>query len=280
MKKLYRFIDNNASTWLAFLTARKFLAAAVGVSCLVWGGIALVDRAANDGVVSRSAISRGSADRTTTPTGQPQPNERELVRVKQEISQIEDASSEKDGKWLGLCQKQSIKSIEDFRRTVENDPTLSVYYAGFNWEEAKLGSLKEDVMAYVSHRKGEVIAQTAKPIKLPKGDGFITDGVRTARTYCCNDIELTPSAGSPTPGSSVFPPVDPLGALPQLLAPQHLPLTIPSYPLLSNSPGNIVYDRTPDSPPKDSTSPPVPEPGTLLLMGVGLLALAAVGRNK
>ena len=34
---------------------------------------------------------------------------------------------------------------------------LSVYYAGFNWDEAKIGSLKEDVIAYVAHRKGDVI---------------------------------------------------------------------------------------------------------------------------
>ncbi|MDD2465063.1 MAG: PEP-CTERM sorting domain-containing protein [Desulfobulbus sp.] len=200
------------------------------------------------------------------------------------LTQFEDASSQKNGKWYGLCQKRSVQSLEDFRRTVENDPALSVYYAGFNWEEAKLGNLKEDVMAYVAHREGDVIKKTAKPIKLPKGDGYITDGVRTARTYCCNDIDLTPSAGNPNPSPPLgaLPPAAPLAATPALLPPASGPrTTTSSFPLPPIVPWPGTHYSEPPSPtPPAPPTPAVPEPGTLLLMSVGLLALAAFGRKK
>lgn len=203
-----------------------------------------------------------------------QPGAVSLTNTADELTQIDDASSEQDGKWRGLCKKRSIHSLEDFRASVENDPVLSQYYAGFNWEEAKMGNLKEDVMAYVAHRKGEVIKKTARPIKLPKGDGYVTDGKRTARTYCCNDIDMTPSAGNSTPDLPVTPAAGSSDIFPPA-APPLFSLPISDFP--------ISHDSNPGSgPPDDSTddpSTPVPEPGTLLLMSLGLLSLAAIRRK-
>ena len=188
-------------------------------------------------------------------------------QVSPELANLADASSQKNGQWYGLCKKRSVQSIEDFRRTVENDPTLSVYYAGFNWEEAKIGSLKEDVLAYVAHRKGDVIGPTTKPIKLPKGDQYITDGERTARTYCCNDIDLSPSAGNESP-----PP--PYMGESELLLP---PIPVPKLSTVFH-PADLPWP--PDPVPPISSRTVVPEPGTIALLGLGLLVLAGIGRRS
>ena len=114
-----------------------------------------------------------------------------------------DADFENQGKWYGLCSKNSIRSIEDFRKTVEEDEALKTHYAGFNWEKARLGNLQSPTLAYVYFKKDGKIFRKEKPIKLPAGDGYITDGNRTLRTYCCNDYTPGPPlAGSPDLGAA------------------------------------------------------------------------------
>ncbi len=154
-----------------------------------------------------------------------------------DITAVEDASSEMDGEWLGLCEKNSIKSVEDFQRTVLNDKVLLAHYSGFDWNNASLGKHDKATLAFVSHRKGDVIKKTSKPIKLPKGDGYITDGTLTARTFCCNDIILAPAAGPPPEDvvvepSSGMPPVEEiaLASLPLILPIETVSFYQESYP--------------------------------------------------
>lgn len=108
------------------------------------------------------------------------------------VEEPETASSEIKGKWYGLCKKNVVKNIEDFRVVVGNDPVLTAHFADFDWVHAKTGNLDEAIWTEVSYRKGDAIAKTRKKIKLPKGDGFITDGKRRVRTYCCNDYVVDP----------------------------------------------------------------------------------------
>lgn len=196
-----------------------------------------------------------------------------------DLTLIEDASSELNGEWKGLCEKNSINSVEDFRIAVQSDPVLLSHFAGFNWEVATIGKQDQETFAYVAHREGGLIMPTSKPIRLPKGDGYITDGVRVARTYCCNDINMEPAAGRPkeesTPvaimpwagmpeewvSSGPFSPVDSLGAA---------PFAVVSSKKFSPS------DRSSD----ERNSHPVPEPGSMLLMGTGLIVLVAACRKK
>lgn len=174
-----------------------------------------------------------------------------------DLTKINDASSEINGKWRGVCKKNSIHSVEDFRRTVQNDPVLSKHFAGFNWEKAKLGKQDDERFVFVSHRKGDVIKKTSKPIRLPKGDGYITDGTQIARTFCCNDFTISPSAG--VPKDETFSQTYMNRILPNSVIPPPSP---PSYP-------------PPPQPPA-----PVPEPGTMLLIGTGLIILSAACRRK
>jgi hypothetical protein len=193
------------------------------------------------------------------------------------ITEVEDASSELNGEWLGVCKKNSIHSVADFKRTVEKDVVLVRHFSGFNWENARLGRQDEVMLAHVSHRKGDVIKQTSKPIKLPKGDGYITDGVRVVRTYCCNDINIAPSAGMPEKPMAVADPPESL--LPEIFPSEILPSEESSQyregidpPIVVRGPYGRRIVHRPEPPPVQQ---PVPEPGTFLLMGMGLAALAA-----
>ena len=101
-------------------------------------------------------------------------------------------SFEKDGKWYGLCDKNSIHSIEDFRQTVMNDSILRNHYADFRWEEAVMKRLEKPTPAYVYFRKDDAIFRKARAIELPAGDEYITDGKTRVRTHCCNDYAEAP----------------------------------------------------------------------------------------
>ena len=74
-----------------------------------------------------------------------------------------EANSEISGKYYGLCEKQSIHSVEDFRNTVINDAALSAHFAGFNWKAAKLVKLDKETWTYVSYRNVQLDASASVP---------------------------------------------------------------------------------------------------------------------
>jgi len=130
---------------------------------------------------------------------------------------FDDSSFEKKGKWYGLCKKNSIYSISDFKTTVANDPVLKAHFVNFNWENAQMGKLEKATWAYVHYRKDNTVFRKETPILLPAGDGYITDGITQIRTQCCNsyaaapepekfedpELDANPSAGLP-PLSDLF----------------------------------------------------------------------------
>jgi len=97
------------------------------------------------------------------------------------------ATSEISHKWYGLCTKNSVHSIADFRRIVDEDPVLAKHFADFKWDQARMGRNEEAMTTFVTFRNNDVIRTGRKIVKLPAGDGYITDGERWVRTYCCND---------------------------------------------------------------------------------------------
>jgi len=190
-----------------------------------------------------------------------------------------DAGSEIAGIYYGLCAKESINSLEDFRRTVRNDVVLAAHFSDFNWDTARLGQQDEEVWTYVSYRKGNGIKRTVNPIKLPKGDGYITDGIRTVRTFCCNDYVMAPPPPSPVvervDGPQRRKPEEPKPVDPPFENPP--PKVVGGGPPVTKSFGK----ENPFNPPRysnysgyksrtETTTIVTPEPGTFLLFGVGL----------
>ena len=219
-----------------------------------------------------------------------------------------DASFENGGKWYGLCERDSIRSIEDFRRTVANDQTLRVHFADFRWGEAVVRRIEKATPAYVYYRKGDVIFRKAKTIVLPAGDEYITDGKTRVRTHCCNDYTEAPpliasdvveSPEEPLPESapklSVLPgtraPSPPISesssqGTPSWLWPavaggmyaqrhghDHRNTPPPGTP----TPFNQPPEDPPPPPPPDNPPPvPVPEPNGMLLLGFSIVVIIVV----
>jgi hypothetical protein len=223
-------------------------------------------------------------------TGKPQQSPSEPALQSQQFVEEEpaDASSEIAGKWYGLCKKNSIHSVEDFRKTVESDPVLAKHFSGFDWKNARMGRLEEPLLTYVSFRKGDIIRQTRKPVKLPKGDQYITDGNRYVRTYCGNDYVIAPAAPVSSiddpPNESVAGPARQLSA--GSIYPANEIVSIAALQGMAGAPGQPSSGApTPgmDLPSKQlpyltplEVPPVVPIPGTFLLFGSGAAGLAAV----
>ncbi|OPY14313.1 MAG: hypothetical protein A4E66_00443 [Syntrophus sp. PtaB.Bin001] len=207
--------------------------------------------------------------------------------VKQE--EFRDASYEENGKWYGLCKKNSVHSIADFRKTVEEDPVLKAHFADFKWENAKMGRLEKAIRAYVYYRKGDTIFRKKTPILLPRGDQYITDGNTRVRTSCCNsyafapptyetkDLDAEPSAGAPPPkdGTPSHTPSHAQSSPPEsILNPS--PETMVGGPVMfaPTAQGPILSDHTyekHDNPKKKP--PPTPIGPTVWLFGTGLAVL-------
>lgn len=243
------------------------------------------------GLLMRSYFLKDRGTSRVAPVGSPA----------RQIQEPLDASSEIDGKYYGLCKKNSIRSVEDFRATVSNDPVLAAHFSGFNWDRARLGRQDKPLWTYVSYRNGEVVRRTTKAVRLPKGDGYITDGAHVVRTYCCNDYVAAPA---PRPEG----PVERVDAPPRRLnkgesaddpsqqmaswSPEAEPGQVPPE-TLNRIPGDLGLphfwgpghlsdpSRSPDVPgfdPYSSPKPPpnhvvTPEPGTFVLVAAGVAAL-------
>jgi hypothetical protein len=97
------------------------------------------------------------------------------------------------------------------RNAVGNDPVVAAHYGDFDITKARLASVEEDRLVYVSYRIADRVFWTSKKLMLPKGETVITDGTHEARTRCGNRISETPVG----PTSKKEPSAEMLGKTPE-----------------------------------------------------------------
>lgn len=266
-------------------------------SYIRWSVIAVVLIAS--GILIRSFFKNEDVVAHETPV-HAAPEKAPVIVDREQEPEPTEANSEISGQYYGLCAKNSIHSVKDFRNIVEKDPVLSSHFEGFNWQAAHLGKQDAEAWTYVTYRKGAIIRSTSKPIKLPKGDEYITDGTRMVRTFCCNDYVVAAppptdsAAGPPRPSERVDGPprriVSPVKKLaqepPVNVIPNEPPppvdISLETFPSSNRSfvsgGGSDGGSNRFDTYSSGHKPPPVvPEPSTLILLLTGITAIAFLG---
>ena len=228
---------------------------------IFWGMFLLVSALSNFFLVKRLNVSKG-------------------LIVQQEIRVITGgvepatASSEISGKWYGLCGKNTVHSVKDFHEIVMRDPLLTWHFTGFNWEKAEMGQLSRAIWTHVTYRKNGHLGVTRKVLKLPKGDGFITDGDRWVRTYCCNDYVLAAA-----PGQEII--TGPARLMPLKLYSMKDPaMNLEMFDTDLNRLLERIASSMRENAAKYAEAMAVPEPNSLLLVAIGVVGLFLAGARR
>lgn len=179
-----------------------------------------------------------------------------------------------------------LEDVSDLRNAVARDPLVAAHYANFNLGQARVVQLDRDQAVYVSFRLNDRIYWTKKALLLHRGERVITDGQHFARTRCGNRASVAPenptSPKEPTAEAMDAAPkfplvadipeiwptpeglVPPVGTAPagEIIPPAYFPI------VGAGSPNTGSPDPTPSTPPVTT-----PEPGTLSLLAVALVAI-------
>ena len=192
-----------------------------------------------------------------------------------------------------------IQAPQELREVSEHDQVVGLHYAGFDFQNARMIELQEARLVYLSYRIGDRIFWTKRKVSLRKGEKLITDGKITARARCANQISpVAVEAISPQEpplekfeepilmaGSAIqipFPeatlpegpqPIAPLNPIPSGGFPPFFPPPVPvpvCPPAKKTKKGAAELAK---AIPCTTPPSPVPEPSTILLVGLGIAGI-------
>jgi hypothetical protein len=194
-----------------------------------------------------------------------------------------------------------VRDVADLQEHAARDYVVRRHFAGFNFRRARLIRSDKAREVYLSYRIRDRVFWTRRKVRLLPAELLLTDGTITARARCGNQLSETPKpeVSDEEPVADVLDqPVAEIAALGPVL-PFPFPTVRPSIPgANADPPGapklfaggfNFPYVSFPTYIPhlckpgeeeKDKRCrhhrhkpPPVPEPGTLLLIVSGLAAI-------
>jgi len=142
-----------------------------------------------------------------------------------------------------------VRSAAELALAMQRDPVVAAHYADFDVAAAHLVRVEKPRFVHVSYRIGDKIYWTRKTVRLAAGEYLLSDGKHLARTRCGNRIADEVSG-----------------------------------PVLDDEPATEVLDLVFASAEeldaaKGDPPAPVPEPGSIPLVGIALAALALVRRK-
>jgi PEP-CTERM motif-containing protein len=196
-----------------------------------------------------------------------------------------------------------VHNVAELKSAMGNDPIVEAHYVEFQVARLRVVRLDRARSLHVSYRIGNRIYWTRGRMNLAKGETVITDGVLMARTRCGNlaaDVipntsEALTLLNEPTAEALDTPTNSPGADIPSESVPLESFVTPPDSPGLAveggpPSSGGTTGISTPGGstgPGGGGTSPgtgpsgpvpvrPVPEPGSLVLLSIGLLGIIVI----
>jgi len=85
-----------------------------------------------------------------------------------------------------------VRSPEELKAVSERDPAVREHYSRFDFRKARVVTVRESRLVYLSYRVGDKIYWTTKRVSLHNGEQLITDGTITARARCGNRVASLP----------------------------------------------------------------------------------------
>jgi hypothetical protein len=85
-----------------------------------------------------------------------------------------------------------VRTPAELKAVSEHDPAVREHYSRFDFSKARVVTVDQPRLVYLSYRIGDNIYWTTKKVSLHKGEQLITDGSITARARCGNRVASLP----------------------------------------------------------------------------------------